>query len=81
MRLTCFATNTKNIPIAQLELRHLARAEDRIRAKWATGSRSYPSPGRTEPIWLKIIQIALDLRAWMPSSPSPIPPGAGRPKG
>lgn len=33
MRLTCFATNTRKIPIAELELRHRrrARAEDRIR--------------------------------------------------
>ena len=39
LRLTCFATNTADLPIAALELRHRqrARAEDRIRAARATG--------------------------------------------
>lgn len=42
MRLTCFATNTKNVPIAALEPRHRrhARAEDRTRAARATGLRN-----------------------------------------
>jgi hypothetical protein len=44
MRLTCFATSTKELPIAALELRHRqrARAEDRIRAARATGLRNLP---------------------------------------
>ena len=44
LRLTAFATNTTNTPIAQLELRHRqrARAEDRVRAARATGLRNLP---------------------------------------
>ncbi len=69
MRLTCFATNTKNTPIADLELRHRqrARAEDRIRAARATGLRNLPLHDAAQnQIWLEIVQIALDLLAWMP---------------
>ncbi len=69
MRLTCFATNTKNTPIAALELRHRrrARAEDRIRAARATGLRNLPPHDAAQNrIWLEIVQIALDLLAWMP---------------
>jgi hypothetical protein len=69
MRLTAFATNTKNVPIAALELRHRqrARAEDRIRAARATGLRNLPLHDTAQnQIWLEIIQIALDLLAWMP---------------
>ncbi|GHA01365.1 IS1380 family transposase [Streptomyces echinoruber] len=69
MRLTCFATNTKHVAIAQLELRHRqrARAEDRIRAARATGLRNLPLHDAAQnQIWLEIIQIALDLLAWMP---------------
>ncbi|MFH9821572.1 IS1380 family transposase [Streptomyces sp. NPDC017230] len=69
MRLTCFATNTSGRPIAELELRHRlrARAEDRIRNARATGLRNLPLH-RTDQnrIWLEIVQIALDLLAWMP---------------
>ncbi|MEU7088412.1 IS1380 family transposase [Streptomyces achromogenes] len=69
MRLTCFVTNTADRPIAELELRHRrrARAEDRIRAARATGLRNLPLK-RTAPnrVWLEIVQIALDLLAWMP---------------
>lgn len=68
-RLTCFATNTKHTPIAALELRHRqrARAEDRIRAARATGLRNLPLHDTTQnQIWLEIVQIALDLLAWMP---------------
>ncbi len=68
MRLTCFATNTKNAPIAALELRHRqrARAEDRIRAARATGLRNLPLHDAAQnQIWLEIIQIAQDLLAWM----------------
>ena len=43
MRITCFATNTSDLPVAALELRHRqrARTEDRIRA--ARDSRLPPS--------------------------------------
>jgi hypothetical protein len=69
MRLTCFATNTRHTPIAALELRHRqrARAEDRIRAARATGLRNLPLHDAAQNrIWLEIVQIALDLLAWMP---------------
>lgn len=66
MRITCFATDT---PIAQLELRHRqrARAEDRIRAARETGLRNLPLHDTAQnQIWLEIVQLALDLLAWMP---------------
>ncbi|GAB1339870.1 hypothetical protein ACE1SV_64600 [Streptomyces sp. E-15] len=69
MRITCFATNTPDRPIAELELRHRlrARAEDRIRAARATGLRNLPLHRTAQNrVWLKIVQIALDLLAWMP---------------
>ncbi|MGC9381244.1 IS1380 family transposase [Streptomyces sp. MH13] len=69
MRLTCFATNTTGRPIAELELRHRlrARAEDRIRAARATGLRNLPLKRTAQNrIWLEIVQMALDLLAWMP---------------
>ncbi|MFJ2307754.1 IS1380 family transposase [Streptomyces sp. NPDC087787] len=69
MRITCFATNTADRPIAQLELRHRlrARAEDRIRAARATGLRNLPLHHTTQNrVWLEIVQIALDLLAWLP---------------
>jgi hypothetical protein len=69
MRLTCFATNTKHVPIAPLELRHRqrARAEDRIRAARTTGLTNLPLHDTAQNrIWLEIVQIALDLLAWMP---------------
>ncbi|WSI45583.1 IS1380 family transposase (plasmid) [Streptomyces sp. NBC_01340] len=69
MRLTAFATNTKNVPIAALELRHRqrARAEDRIRAAPATGLRNLPLHDSAQnQVWLEIMQIALDLLAWTP---------------
>nr|WP_282189977.1 transposase [Streptomyces sp. S1D4-11] len=69
MRLTCFATNTRHTPIAKLELRHRqrARAEDRIRAARETGLRNLPLHRAAQNrIWLEIVQIALDLLAWMP---------------
>ncbi len=69
MRITCFATNTPHRPIAELELRHRlrARAEDRIRAARATGLRNLPLHHTAQNrIWLEIVQIALDLLAWMP---------------
>jgi Transposase DDE domain group 1 len=67
MRLTAFATNTGGA-IAALELRHRqrARAEDRIRAARATGLRNLPLHDTAQnQIWLEIVQIALDLLAWM----------------
>ncbi|MFF8446064.1 MULTISPECIES: IS1380 family transposase [Streptomyces] len=69
MRITCFATNTPHRPIAGLELRHRlrARAEDRIRAARATGLRNLPLHHTAQnKVWLEIVQIALDLLAWMP---------------
>lgn len=69
LRLTAFATNTADVPIAQLELRHRqrARAEDRIRAARATGLRNLPlHQAAQNRIWLEIVQLALELLAWMP---------------
>lgn len=69
LRLTCFATNTTSTAIAALELRHRqrARAEDRIRAARATGLRNLPLHDTAQnQIWLEIVQLALDLLAWMP---------------
>ncbi|MEU1692540.1 IS1380 family transposase [Streptomyces hirsutus] len=69
MRLTCFAANTPGRPIAELELRHRlrARAEDRIRAARATGLRNLPLHDTAQnQVWLEIVQIALDLLAWLP---------------
>ncbi|WP_329571091.1 IS1380 family transposase [Kitasatospora sp. NBC_01266] len=69
MRLTCFATSTTGTPIAHLELRHRqrARAEDRIRAARDTGLRNLPLHDAAQnQVWLEIVQLALDLLAWMP---------------
>lgn len=69
LRLTCFATNTTDVPIAALELRHRqrARAEDRIRNARATGLRNLPLHDIAQnQIWLEIVQLALDLLAWLP---------------
>jgi hypothetical protein len=69
LRLTCFATNTTHAPIAALELRHRqrARAEDRIRNARATGLRNLPLHDAAQnQIWLEIVQLALDLLAWLP---------------
>jgi hypothetical protein len=69
MRLTCFATNTTGTPIATLELRHRqrARAEDRIRAARDTGLRNLPLHDTAQnQVWLEIVQLALELLAWMP---------------
>lgn len=44
-----------------------ARAEDRIRNARATGLRNLPRHRTAQNrIWLEIVQIALDLPAWMP---------------
>jgi hypothetical protein len=69
MRLTCFVTNTTGTAIAALELRHRqrARAEDRIRAARDTGLRNLPLHRTAQnQVWLEIVQLALDLLAWMP---------------
>ncbi|MGW7244026.1 IS1380 family transposase [Streptomyces sp. NPDC054804] len=69
MRLTRFATNTPGEAIAGLELRHRqrARCEDRIRDARSTGLRNLPFHGLAQnQIWLEIVQLALDLLAWMP---------------
>ncbi|MEU3304569.1 IS1380 family transposase [Streptomyces sp. NPDC006678] len=69
MRITCFATNATGAPIAALELRHRrrARAEDRIRAARDTGLRNLPLHDAAQNrVWLEIVQLALDLLAWMP---------------
>jgi hypothetical protein len=69
MRITCFATNTTGTPIAALELRHRqrARAEDRIRAARDTVLRNLPLHDTAQnQVWLEVVQIALDLLAWMP---------------
>ncbi|MFE2379819.1 IS1380 family transposase, partial [Streptomyces sp. NPDC059398] len=69
LRLTAFATHTTGVPIATLELRHRqrARAEDRIRTARATGQRNLPLHDTAQNrIWPEIVQIALDLLAWMP---------------
>ncbi len=69
LRLTCFATNTTDVPIAALDLRHRqrARAEDCIRNARATGLRNLPLHDTAQnQIWLEIVQLALDLLAWLP---------------
>ncbi|MET8410238.1 IS1380 family transposase [Streptomyces sp. NPDC005195] len=69
LRLTCFATNTSDGKITDLELRHRrrARAEDRIRNARATGLRNLPLHDTAQNrIWLEIVQLALDLLAWLP---------------
>ncbi|MDK0523499.1 IS1380 family transposase [Streptomyces sp. ML-6] len=69
MRITCFATNATGAPIAALELRHRqrARAEDRIRAARYTGLRNLPLHDASQNrVWLEIVQLALNLLAWMP---------------
>ncbi|MBT2511727.1 IS1380 family transposase [Streptomyces sp. ISL-98] len=68
-RLTCFATNTKDGRIADLELRHRrrARAEDRIRNARDTGLRNLPLHDTSQnQLWLEIVSLALDILAWMP---------------
>lgn len=67
-RLTALATNTKRGQLADLELRHRrrARAEDRIRHAHTTGLRNLPFHDTAQnQVWLEIVQLALDLLAWM----------------
>lgn len=69
LRLTCLATTVTGEKIEALELRRRrrARAEDRIRNGCATGLPNLPLHDAAQnQIWLEIVQIALDLPAWMP---------------
>ncbi|MFJ4380446.1 IS1380 family transposase [Streptomyces albidoflavus] len=69
MRIACFATNTPDRPFAELELRHRLRAwaEVRTRAARATGLRNLPLHHTAQnKVWLEIVQIAIDLLAWVP---------------
>lgn len=53
-------------PIA-VQVADRARAEDRIRTARVTGLRNLPlHDGAQNRIWLEIVQIALDVPAWMP---------------
>jgi hypothetical protein len=82
MRTTCFATNTTGRPIAELEFRHRlrARAEDRIQAAKATGLRNLPLHDTAQNrVWMEIVQIALDLLAWMPRHHRPAQDSPPRP--
>jgi hypothetical protein len=61
--------NAAGQPIVELELRHRlrARAEDRIRAARVAGLRNLPFQDTAQSrIWLEMVQIAVDLLAWMP---------------
>jgi hypothetical protein len=69
MRPTCFATNTTGTATVALELRHRqrARAEDRVRAARDTGLRNLPLHHAAQnQLWLEVVQLALELLAWMP---------------
>lgn len=58
MRITWFATNTANRPVAELELRHRlrARTEDRIRSARAAGLRNLLlHEAAQNKIWLEIV--------------------------
>ena len=66
-RLTAFATNTRQVPLPQLEWRHRrrARSEDRIRNAKASGLRNLPLKGFAQnEIWCQIVALATDLLAW-----------------
>lgn len=68
LRLTAFVTNSVHGQIQDLELRHRrrARCEDRIRGAKDTGLTNLPLHGFDQNrIWLAIVQLALDLTAWM----------------
>lgn len=68
MRIVCSATNGVDIPIAGAELRHRRRActEDRIWAARDTGLRNLPlADAAQNRICSEIVQLALDLPAWM----------------
>jgi hypothetical protein len=66
-RLTAFATNTRGMQLADLEVRHRSRArcEDRIRIAKDTGLANFPLKGFDQNrIWLAIVALAGDLQAW-----------------
>jgi Transposase DDE domain group 1 len=66
-RITVFATNTRGGRLADLELdhRHRARAEDRIRALKDTGMTNLPLQAFAKnQIWLEIVQLAAELLTW-----------------
>jgi len=67
-RLTAFATNSASSDLPELELRHRrrARCEDRIRGAKDTGLRNLPLHDFAQNrIWLAIVQLAMELTAWM----------------
>jgi len=67
-RFTCFATDTRQGQLADLELRHRrrARCEDRIRAAKDTGLRNLPLHGFDQNrIWCELVAMASELTAWM----------------
>ncbi|WP_166823159.1 IS1380 family transposase [Brevibacterium limosum] len=66
-RLTAFATNTRGMQLADLEVRHRSRArcEDRIRIAKDTGLANFPLKGFDQNrVWLAIVALAGDLQAW-----------------
>ena len=66
-RLTAFVTNTSGDQLANLEVRHRARArcEDRIRFAKESGLRNFPLKGFDQNrIWLAIVALAGELQAW-----------------
>lgn len=68
LRLTAYATNGVRGQVQDLELRHRrrARCEDRIRVAKDTGLLNLPLHGFDQNrIWSAIVQLALDLMAWM----------------
>jgi len=68
LRLTAFVTNSIRGQVQDLELRHRrrARCEDRIRVAQDTGLSNLPLHGFDQNrIWLAIVQLAIDLAAWM----------------
>lgn len=68
LRLTAFVTNTVRGTLQKLELRHRrrARCEDRIRTAKDTGLSNFPLHGFDQNrIWLMIVQLAVELTAWM----------------
>lgn len=93
LRLTCFATNTTDMPIAALELRHRqrARTEDRIRAARATGLGNLPParhraepdlagdrPARPGPAGLDADARSDRRNPQVGAPPSPVPPSLRR---
>ena len=66
-RFTCFATDTKQGQLADLELRHRrgARCEDRIRCAKDTGLRNLPLHGFAQnQIWCELVAMACELLVW-----------------